>query len=293
MARASKRAAQRVSKESRSSATSRFARNTTALSLLALFGGCAGKDAGQQQPISENLAPAVASPTTEAFVPLARSNSTYTDDQGLTQTKTTAPMSESNPPKPVSKDAVRESRHAFVPKVNRTAGLTTAPLPAGADETVVVVTGLSNGQIVRIAETMQNANLAQASIVAERAQDARVKQFAEQLGKDSKRQKERTQELAKSAQLTPAESPVSADMRVKASQELTSVELARPEEFDRAFIDAQVQENEEMLQLLNARLIPSASEPKLKDELTKSKATLERQTDEARDIQRSLETSPR
>ena len=86
---------------------------------------------------------------------------------------------------------------------------------------------------------------------------------------------------------------MSADIRVKASQELTSVELATPEEFDRAFIDAQVQENEEMLQLLNARLIPSAEEPKLKDELTKSRAVLERQGDEAKDIQRSLETGPR
>jgi len=202
-------------------------------------------------------------------------------------------MSESNPPKKVSDTAVHETRHAFVPKVNSNSTATMTPMPAGVDETPRAVTGLTDGQIVRIAETMQNANLAEASIVAERAQSPRVKQFADRLSNDNKRLKQRTQELAKTTQLTPAESPVSADIRVKASQELTSVELARPEEFDQAFIDAQVQENEEMLQLLDARLIPSASEPKLKDELTKSKAVFERQADEAKDIQRSLETGPR
>jgi putative membrane protein len=263
--------------------------------LLACIGGCAGKDAGPQQPISENLAPAVASPPTEAYSPMGTSTTgNYSDATNPNITGATAPLNEQTTEVgqrygESSDGKTRETRHAFTPKVNRTSTGGVAPLPAGAT-TAIAVTGLTDGQIVRIAETMQNAELAEASIVEDRAQDARVKDFALRLREDNKRLKERTQDLAKSTSLKPAESPVSADIRVKASQELTSVELAQPEEFDKAFIDAQVEQNEEMLQLLNSRLIPGATEPALKDELAKSRAVLQRQGDEAKNIQRALQT---
>jgi putative membrane protein len=266
-----------------------------ALLLLTCAAGCAGKDAGPQQPISENLAPAVASPPTEAYSPMGTSSTgVYSDATNPSRTSSTAPLNE----QPTTDDErydesadgkTRQTTHTFTPKVNRVSTGRAAPVPGTATSTTVV-TGLTDGQIIRIAETMQNTELAEVAIVEDRAQDARVKEFAERLKSDSKRLKERTQQLAKSTDLEPAESPVSADIRVKASQELTSVELARPEDFDQAFIDAQVQQNREMLQLLNSRLIPSATEPALRDELTKSRAVLERQGDEAKDIQRSLQT---
>jgi len=236
----------------------------------------------------------VANPATEAYVPMGKqAPAFYTISDNERPAPSTAPMSESNAPKDGPDKQVRESRHTFVPKVNSNdTTATPTPMPAAVGETAVVVTTLSDNQILGIAQTMQNANLAEASIAAERAQAPRVKEFAAKLSSDNKHLKERTQELAKSAKLTPAESPVSADLRVKASQELTSVELARPDEFDRAFIDAQVQENEEMLQLINGRLIPNASKPELKDELTRSKAVIERQTEQAKDIQRNLTTGP-
>lgn len=281
---------------SRVSTTPKRVCSAKTLSLLALLAGCAGKDAGPQQPISENLAPAVASPATEAFVPMGTSNSGYySDAMDPFNTGSTAPMREPSTPTVASQEAtekqgVRETRHTFTPKVNRTTPVQMTPLPGATNETPTVVTGLTDGQIVRIAETMQSTELAEASIVAERAQSAQVKDFSSRLKADNKQLKENTQQVAKTTGLTPSESSVSADLRVKASQELTSVELASPEEFDQAFIEAQVKENEERLQLLNARLIPSAEDPKLKAELTKSRAVLERQLDEARNIQRALET---
>jgi putative membrane protein len=260
--------------------------------------GCAGKDGGaKQEPISENLAPAVASPTTEAFVPPGRTISGgYQADP--TDTASTAPMYEQDDDKAVEetsadKRGVRETRYTFVPVVTRQGVATITPLPSAVPEPQIASTGLTDGQIVKIAETMQNAELAEARVVAERAQNARVKEFAVRLQQDNQRLKQSTEALAKSQNLTPTESPVSADVRVKASQELTSVELAPAGEFDKAFIDAQVQENQQMLELLNARLIPAASEPKLKDELTQSRAVLERQGAEAKTIQRTLETAPR
>jgi|GEM_PF-5771434 len=278
---------------------------SAAVSLAALSGaGCAGNQANQHQlPISENLAPAVASPATEA-IPMPDRDSTgyYSSWADAKNMGVTAPLNKSSTPAydgPFDPTEPREIRRTFVPKVTRVSvpapavPATVVPTrPATVTETPIAATGLSDGQIVRIAETMQNAELAEASIVSERAQDARVKEFAAQLHSDNKRFKSTTAELAKSKSLTPAESPLSADMRIKASQELTSVELAPPEDFDKAFIDAQVQENEQMLQLLDGRLIPDASEPKLKAELTKSRAVLQRQGQEAKQIQRALQNEP-
>ena len=269
------------------------------LSLLTRLSGCAGHDRGPQQPISENLAPSVASPSPRAMTTMGTTNSSWhSDARDPFSTGSTAPLTEPSMPtaedeQANEKQAVRETRHNFVPKVTRTSPVKMTPTPGTTEEATVTVAGLTDGQIVRIAETMQNAELAEASIVAERAQNARVKEFSSRLAQDTKQLKANTQALAKTTGLKPSESAVSADIRVKASQELTSVELAQPEEFARAFIDAQVQQNEQMLELLNARLLPSAEEPQLRQELSKSRAVLERQLDEARDIQRVLETAPR
>jgi putative membrane protein len=268
-----------------------FASATTmfGLGLLSLT-ACASKAPGPPpQPMSQNLPPAVASPSPQAFAPL--STSPY---EGMSE-GATAPTFESDPDVEQLAKASREpkrrveARSNFHAETNRAEG-TMAPLPSNAS-TVAVAPGLSDGQIVRITETMQNAEISEARVVASRANDARVKQFAEQLLEDNKALKAQHQDLAKSTQITPAESSLSADLRVKSSQELTSVELARPEDFDQEFIENQVEQGSEMLQIMNERLIPDATSPKLKAELTRSRAVIERQLDEARDIKRSLDTT--
>ncbi len=265
---------------------------TTAL-VLAFVGGCAGKDT-PQEPISENLAPAVASPATEAFVPMGvgaggLSSTESTDPLNpATTAPLTVPATEDDEDFRENPDGTRTTRHTFVPKVSRTTTARMAPVP-GERPAPTATAGLTDGQILRVAETMHETELAEASIVEERAQGARVKEFAKRVREDSAQLKERTQELAKSARLTPRESPLSADLRAKASQELTDVELARPEEFDEAFLESQVEQNAELLELIDSRLIPSATEPALKNELSRSRAVLERQTEEAREIQRSLQ----
>jgi len=181
-----------------------------------------------------------------------------------------------------------EKVHYFQPKIDRAEGETGQILPSSTPQQQVVSAGLSNGQIVRVNETIQNVDLAGARVVVERTKDPRVKQFAERVRDDSKRQKQATTELARGAKIAPIESAVSTDMRVKASQQLTSVELSRPEEFDRAFIEVQVEQNQERLQLMNERLIPEATDPALKAELTKSRTVLQRQLRDALDIQRGL-----
>ncbi|MFT3925525.1 MAG: DUF4142 domain-containing protein [Myxococcales bacterium] len=271
---------------------------TTTLSLLTLFGaGCAKNTPQHQQPITENLAPAVASPATEAIsMPDRDSTGYYSNVADAKEMGVTAPMEEPGTPEYDENEAAQPKPrvivHEFVPKVTRVMVPTITTMPATVTETPVAATGLTDGQIVRVAQTMQDAELAQASIVAERAQSDRVKKFAAQLQSENKNLKDRTQALAKSDKLTPVESTLSADMRVKASQELTSVELAKPEEFDRAFIDAQVEQNQQLLELLDNRLIPDASEPKLKATLSKSRSVLERQGEEAKEIQRVMQNAP-
>src|SRR5690349_10708605 len=111
---------------SRVSATPRYAGGAMTLSLLTLLSGCAGHDRGPQQPISENLAPSVASPSPQAFAPMGSTNTSYySDAQDPFIKGTTAPLTEPSTPtvedeEATQKQGVRETRHTFVPKVTRT-----------------------------------------------------------------------------------------------------------------------------------------------------------------------------
>jgi putative membrane protein len=252
----------------------------TTVSLLVLT-ACAEKQAGPTLPISENLAPAVASPSTTAFSPVGNGTSAY-QDPGIM-----APMRELNPDETLTDDSrPRVSSHAFRPATNRPP-VASVPLPA-EEAAPASPSGLTDGQIVRITETQRAAEVAEAQLAADRSEDARVKDFAQRVIDDNQRLKQRDAALAKSARIVPAESSVSADLRVKASQELSNVELAEPRVFDRAFVDAQVERKQEMLELLNARLIPDATRPELRSELEKARLVVDRQLEEARGLQQAL-----
>ena len=174
-------------------------------------------------------------------------------------------------------------------------GVTTAPPTQPSTAKTPQPETLTDDQIAMITETVDAGEVQQAKLAQKKAKDARVKKFASHMATQHTKSKKQGASLAKKAQLTPAESSTSMDLSQKSSETMAELENADRENFDKQYIDSQVQQHESVVLLLDSKLIPNASNADLKARLEETRSLVEKHLTEAREIQSSLasaETTP-
>jgi putative membrane protein len=152
---------------------------------------------------------------------------------------------------------------------------------------------LNDAQIAKITDAVDSGEVEQAQLAATKAKNARVKKFANQMIAQHTQSKQKNAQLAKKANITPAESSAYGALQTKSSQVLEGLKQADAASFDSLYINAQVQQHQEVLDMLNGQLIPAASNPELKAQLEKAHAMVQKHLSDAKDIQQSLSTTPR
>jgi putative membrane protein len=168
------------------------------------------------------------------------------------------------------------------------AGLPSAPKAASAPAPMP----LTDGQIIKVAETVDTGEIDQAKEVQKKAKNPEVKKLAARILQQHTKNKQKSQSLAKKAQLTSEDSSVASDFNVKSEASLQTIKTAQaPSEAERAFVDAQVRQQETALELLNTRLIPSAMNADLKAQLEETRKVIEKHIEETKRVQHALETS--
>lgn len=150
-------------------------------------------------------------------------------------------------------------------------------------------TPLTDGQIAKVAETVDKGEIEQGKEVQKRAKNPQVKQLAAQLIQHHTKSKQKGASLVKKEQLTLEESAVGDQLGSKAEQNLQTIKAASaPAEAERAYVDAQISQHEEVLELLNTRLIPSAVNADLKAQLEETRKMVETHIEQARKVQQKL-----
>jgi len=148
---------------------------------------------------------------------------------------------------------------------------------------------ISDPQSVRILTTVNGGEIEQAQLAKDKAQDSRVKKFAQKMIDEHKKANDKIIKLYKSEDLMPANSSVANDLADKGSQTLTTLNATTVPDFDKTYIDAQVQQHQEVLELINTRLIPGATDAKLKDALLDASKMVAHHLEKAREIQAQLQ----
>lgn len=144
-------------------------------------------------------------------------------------------------------------------------------------------------QTVRILTTINGGEIEQAQLAKREAQDPRVKKFAAKMIEEHTKANDKIIKLYKSEQLLPANSTIANDLADQGAQMLSSLNEAEGPDFDQTYIDAQVQQHQGVLDLLNTRLIPSAANAQLKAALEDTKSMVEHHLDKAREIQQQMQ----
>lgn len=184
---------------------------------------------------------------------------------------------------------------ALVVACTRAPSSTASATPAADRESQVsapVGQTLSDAQIARIDQTLNSTEVAQAKLAAVKAQSARVKRFAQHLLLDHERAFEEDVALARKIGNAPSDSSLSEELASTGRQTLERLERAGAAAFDKLYVDGQVQQHQEVLDLLENHLIPRAVDPDLKSQLEKARSMVDGHLSAAKEIQQTLAKEP-
>jgi putative membrane protein len=161
----------------------------------------------------------------------------------------------------------------------------TAAAPAATAEAAPAPPALSDEQIAAITDAANSAEIAQAKLAESKSKNAEVKRFAAMMIKHHGEAKNKQAKL----KLQPADSSDSTALKADAESTLDTLKKDSGKDFDKAYIDAQVDGHQKVLDALNQKLLPNVKSADLKAYLDEIKPKVEEHLRQAKELQRNFE----
>lgn len=158
----------------------------------------------------------------------------------------------------------------------------TAPPPAAAK------TALTDPQIAAIVVAANQVDIDNGELATRKAKDAEVKKFAERMITDHGGVNKAAVELVTKLGVTPAETDASHQLTDSGQKTRHQLETLDGDAFDRAYVDNEVAYHKAVIEVLDAQLIPSASNAELKKMLVGVRPAFVAHLKHAQQIQSTL-----
>jgi putative membrane protein len=146
-------------------------------------------------------------------------------------------------------------------------------------------------EIVGIVSVANQGELDAAKLAEGRTKNADVKRFAEHMIKDHGDAKMKLSAVAEKSGLTASDGADSAALTSHNADEAKTLNAAPDEQFDRAYMDAQLADHATLLKKLDEELIPNAKDPALRDLLHKVRGVVSHHLALARKILAKMKAS--
>lgn len=137
---------------------------------------------------------------------------------------------------------------------------------------------LSDAQIATITDKVNTAEIEQARIAQSKSSDEQVRQFAQMMIEHHGQAKAQQAGLG----LGTADSPLSQELDREAQSTLDTLQAKSGAEFDRAYLQAQVDAHQKALDTIRQQLIPNAQAPELRSYLENLAPQVEQHLAQAR-----------
>lgn len=147
----------------------------------------------------------------------------------------------------------------------------------------------SDSQIAKIVVTANKADIDGGKLALSKTKNADVKAFAKQMVTDHTRANEKVTALAKKLKVTPEDSETSTTLEHKASANLADLKKLSGKEFDKTYINKEVETHETVLNEIDNTLIPNAKNPELKALVERIRPEIAAHLAHAKSIQSKLE----
>lgn len=162
--------------------------------------------------------------------------------------------------------------------------------PATIDQTKST-SQLSDSQILGIMATVDAGEIEQARLALQKANDARVKQFATHMIEQHNDSTQKISSLASQHGLTPAASPTQTTLKQKSEKMLSSLTNTASTTFDSTYMNGQIQQHQEVLDMLHSQLIPASRSDAVSTQLKAAHTMVQAHLNEARQLEPMLDTA--
>ena len=148
---------------------------------------------------------------------------------------------------------------------------------------------LTDGQILEITHAANLGEIDQAKIALSRTTDARVKSFAQMMVRDHSQADKKGMGIAKRAHLEREPSPASQLLESDVDSAILTLKSEPRADFDRSYVETQVRQHQSVLDTLDEKAMPDASNPDLKSYLGEVRAAVTSHLQHAQDLLSELQ----
>jgi putative membrane protein len=148
--------------------------------------------------------------------------------------------------------------------------------------------GPSDPQIAGIVVAANQIDIDAGKVAKSRSKNKEVKAFAQQMITDHTAVNKQAGALVKKLGVKPEESDTSKSLRSGAKENLAKLKKLKGAEFNKAYVDHEVDYHQQVLDAIDKVLIPSAKNAELKDLITKVRPAIAAHLEHAKMIQSSL-----
>jgi len=149
----------------------------------------------------------------------------------------------------------------------------------------------NDAQIASIALTANSVDSASGELAKTRGTNARVKEFANRMVTDHTGVNQQAVALATRLGVTPEDNNTSQQLKAGGQQTRERLNGMSGDQFDRTYIDSEIEYHETVLQALDQTLIPNAQNAELKALLTQVRPAVAAHLEMARQIRTELQGS--
>ena len=147
---------------------------------------------------------------------------------------------------------------------------------------------LTDPQIAAIVVAANQVDIDAGKLAAKKSKNAEVKKFAELMVKDHTAVNKSAVDLVTKLKVTPEESETSKTLKTGGAENVARLEKLEGAEFDKAYVDNEVDYHEAVIGVLKNTLIPSAQNADLKAALTGVAPAFDAHLAHAKQVQASL-----
>lgn len=159
-----------------------------------------------------------------------------------------------------------------------------AAAPAAAPATPAKA-ALTEAQIAKLSELVNAAEVEQAKLAQRKAKAPSVRKFADKMVEHHGSALREQAKLLKKLNLTPASSGTADTLKADAEKTLANLQKSDPAAFDDAYVRAQIDAHQKVLELIDTEALPAASTPEVVDALRAGRAMVEQHLKEAQALQ--------
>jgi len=148
--------------------------------------------------------------------------------------------------------------------------------------------GPTDPQIAGIVVAANKIDVDAGKIAKSHSKNKEVQQFAQQMIKDHTAVNKQAAALAKKLNVKPAESDTSKALKTGAKQNEANLKKLKGADFDKAYVNHEVDYHQQVLDAIDKVLIPNAKNAELKGLIEKVRPAIQEHLDHAKHLQASL-----